>query len=254
MAEAEVRRSRGPKFGVGSVLARSFPIWGRNIVPFTFLSLIFYLPLLIYAFVTFRGGEVTKAVEQKYNLVVFFGGGALNLIITGAVVYGVFQQIRGQHAGLGQCLRVGLARLFPVLGVGIVVGFLYIIGFVCLVIPGILVQLVYWVAVPVAVVERLGVGASMSRSSKLTSGERGTIFLLMLVVGAIYIGFILGMGVLLSKAGVIQVREPLTQALAGLLAPVIFGALMAVINAVGYHDLRVAKEGVGIEDLVRVFE
>jgi hypothetical protein len=33
----------------------------------------------------------------------------------------------------------------------------------------------------------------------------------------------------------------------------VLGALNATVAAVGYHDLRVAKEGVGVEDLVKVF-
>jgi hypothetical protein len=32
------------------------------------------------------------------------------------------------------------------------------------------------------------------------------------------------------------------------------GPWMAVASAVGYHDLRVGKEGADVEDLARVFE
>ncbi|MHC4816443.1 MAG: hypothetical protein ACYTF8_00085 [Planctomycetota bacterium] len=36
-------------------------------------------------------------------------------------------------------------------------------------------------------------------------------------------------------------------------AAVALGALRAVTTAVGYHDLRVSEEGIGIEGMVKVF-
>lgn len=230
------------------MIGRSFPIWLRNFVPFTILSLIVYLPLLVYAFVTFGGGEVTEAAEKRYDLISTVAGRLLDLIVTGAVVYGVFQQVRGQPAGLVDCLRVGLTRLLPVLGVGIIVGILVALGTVALVIPGIILQLMYWVAVPVAVVERLGVVGSMKRSAQLTSGVKGTIFLILLVLFLIQFAVIFGVVVAASASD-----SAAFQVLITLLVAIPFGALTAVTNAVAYHDLRVAKEGVGIEELVRVF-
>lgn len=245
------RTRRGAAFGVGTVLSRSFPIWIRNLVPFTILSLVVYSPLIIYAFVTFAGGEVTKEAESRYDLVSTLAGRVLDLIVTGAVVYGVFQQVRGQPAGLGDCLRVGFSRLLPVLGIGIIVAVLVTLGLLALVIPGILLQLMWWVAVPVAVVERLGVVGSMQRSAKLTSGEKGTIFLILLVLGLIQFAVIFGIAFV---AAMVLPEAGAAQALVTLLIAIPFGALTAVANAVGYHDLRVAKEGVGIDDLIKVFE
>ena len=34
----------------------------------------------------------------------------------------------------------------------------------------------------------------------------------------------------------------------------LFGAFYAVVTAVSYHDLRVVKEGVGIEQIAAVFD
>lgn len=245
------RLHRGAAFGVGTVLSRSFPIWIRNLVPFTVLSLVVYSPLIIYSFLTFLGGEVSEDAESRYNIISTLAGRVLDLIVTGAVVYGVFQQVRGQPAGLGDCIRVGFSRLLPILGIGIVVGILVTLGLLAFVIPGIILQLMWWVAVPVAVVERLGVVGSMQRSAKLTSGEKGTIFLVLLVLGLIQFAAIFGIAFVL---GMTMPDAGAAQAVITLLVAIPFGALTAVANAVGYHDLRVAKEGVGIDDLVKVFE
>ena len=39
-----------------------------------------------------------------------------------------------------------------------------------------------------------------------------------------------------------------------LLCALLIGSLAATMTAVAYHDLRRAKEGIGVKDLVRVFE
>jgi hypothetical protein len=49
------------------------------------------------------------------------------------------------------------------------------------------------------------------------------------------------------------VKDPVVVLWVDLLVTVVLGSILAIANAVGYHDLRVAKEGVGIEELVSVF-
>lgn len=245
MATAGTRRS----FGVGNVLSRAFPIWARNFIPFTILSTLVYSPLLLYALVALNGGNEAR---RWYPWVSAGLGHLLAIIVTGVLVYGVFQQVRGQPAGLVDCVRVGLKRLLPVVGVGIVVGILWAFGTLLLIVPGIIVQCMYWLAVPVAVVEGSGVVASMKRSARLTSGEKGTIFAILLLLGIFQIAVATVLRIALG-VGFGPEMTPI-QTWATLVLAIPFGALTAVANAVAYHDLRVAKEGVGIEDLVRVFE
>jgi len=278
--------ARGPRgrraFTIGSVLSRSFGIWGRNIIPFTLLAVIVYSPLLVYTYVTFRERPLpestvaayptesdpdgyledypdeprfltrgpTRAELQRYNMVVRFGSRLFDLILAGAVVFGVFQQVRGKPASLAENVRVGVVRLLPVLGVAVVVSVLVGLGTLALIIPGIILNLMFWVAVPVAVVEKKGVIESIKRSMYLTTGEKGTIFILLLVLGLIQIAAGIVVGVFMASAS----RTGLATALIPLAFVIPLGALSAVANAVGYHDLRVSKEGVGIEDLVSVFD
>ncbi len=255
------RRHRGAAFGIGRVLGRSFPIWLRNLVPFTILSLIVYSPLFVYAFVALQG-PVRRRDAAVFGLVSRVGAWLLGWVVTSALIYAVLEQLRGQRAGMGACLRVGFRRLLPVIGVTICVGaimfavafpFLILVAMraplLILLVAGFLALMIqsrYWLAVPVAVVERPGVVASLRRSVLLTRGEVGSVFLILLVllILQIAVGVVLGLTVTTESA--LQ--------WATLAITVVLGALTAVANAVGYHDLRVAKEGVGIEDLVRVFE
>jgi len=185
-------------FSVGRVLGRTFTIWGSNIVTLTILSAIIYSPVLLHAALAFpRPGEDATRFVQVQNV----GQFVLSLMATAAVIHGVFQQLRGQPIKIGACLRVCLGRFFPVLGVALLIVLIIVVcalpivfafsatGLAFLAVAAamvvfILLYCMFWVAVPAAVVEKPGVGASLTRSQALTKGNRFAIFLVLLVIAA----------------------------------------------------------------------
>jgi hypothetical protein len=258
------------RLGVGSVLARSFRIWGRNVVTFSLLNAVVYAPVLVYGILAFaapREDRLYAPAELSRALASYAGLVMVSFIAPLAVIHGVLQQLRGERATLLGCLRVYLARLLPALGVGLVVGFLaFLFTFVGAVfvgllaaaiaapivailalVPPTLVGCMYWVAVPVAAAERQGVLGSLTRSAELTRGSRLAIFVVVLLSLAIQV----------SPFVVVQAAAPggvgPAAGLTVLLFAIALGSYGAVATAVAYHDLRVAKDGVGTEDLVRVF-
>jgi hypothetical protein len=243
----------------GSILGRSFSIWLRNFVPFTLLSLVVHAPLMVWV-VIMMSGEPNLDSITRYGMLATPIEMVLGLIATGAMTYGVFMQLRGQPAGIGKCLSVGLSRLFPILGVGLLAGIAIIGGFILLIVPGVIIMCALWVAVPVAVVERPGVGASLSRSSALTKGYRGSIFGVILLIGVLnwLVSFVtqkIFIGDVQSLGSVEEIMSHLRMFLIlSVVEGSILGALSAVAAAVGYHDLRVAKEGVAVEQLAAVFD
>jgi hypothetical protein len=104
----------------------------------------------------------------------------------------------------------------------------------------------FWLSVPVAVVERKGVFGSIRRGIQLVQGRGFAIFAILLLLF-----------VLLYAAKYLVLRSGPRTAIGldvgWLLVGILHGTLMAVTCAVTYHDLRVAKEGVTTDDLVRVF-
>lgn len=251
-------------FTIGRVLGRAFPIWGKNIVQFAILSAIIHSPLILHA--ALAAPETGDQEASLFLIVQNIGRLLLGLMATAAVIHGVFQQLRGKQVGIGACLRVCIARFLPVLGVGILVGLLFVVCFVpigfvvgvgappvaalivgigALVLASVF-YCTFWMAIPVAVVEKPGVVASLGRSARLTRGSRLRIFVILLVV--LVTQFVVA---LLAQKAIGD--EPMARVWTGLLFAIVFGALSAVANAVAYHDLRVAKEGVGIEELVAVF-
>jgi hypothetical protein len=255
------------EFRVGSVLGRGFSVFFKNLIPFLFLGAVLYSPVIFFTH------AVAMAPTTTNNLLTFVVHQSLALLATAMMMYGTFQQLRGHHASLGASVAGGLARLFPVLGVGFLV-LLCLVGasvpifvlayvglsagmgtgtfvLVLLYLPVLIaVYCMLWVAIPVAVVEKPGILASLRRSAELTKGYRLAIFgllfvlVLLLLVVAIVLGILLG-GRLLDGNTAIVFEHALN---------VVSMVVMAVITAVGYHDLRLAKDGIDVQELEAVFD
>ncbi len=244
-----------PAFRIGGVLGRSFSILFQNIVPFGVIALLFTLPSSLI----FLASGTQLVTPTGVPADGFAGVIALVMVVqlvsytvaTGSLVYGTFQALRGRRPGLGACLGRGFRLILPVIGVMIVYWIAMMVGFVLLIIPGFIVLIMFWLALPAAVVERPGVFASLSRSRALTKGSRWRILGLILVVGIIVgvVSAIVSFGVGFENPGEIGVGSILN-----LIVSAFTTAMWAIASAVAYHDLRVAKEGLNIEDLAAVFD
>ena len=180
----------------------------------------------------------------------------LNYVVTGVLVYVTVQALMGRRAGLGECMVRGLSLIWPVLGVSIVVAIVTGLASLLLVIPGLIVACMLWVAVPAAVVERRGVSASLSRSAELTKGHRWPVFgiIVLSILLALVVSFALGIGVAILAFAFDQSSLALFSQVAELLATAFITALLAATAAVSYHDLRFVKEGIEIDEIAAVFD
>ena len=144
-------------------------------------------------------------------------------------------------------------------GLGMLAGLeLLSFGFVVLVIigsiPGILLYCMYWIVVPVIVVENTGVFASLSRSAALTKNNRWKVFavfissLLLAIIPFIAVFMLLG-GLTLTD---IDNGAPFFVILM-YLASTLGLIYLSVVQAAVYHDLRTNKEGIGSDQLASVF-
>ncbi len=241
------------EFSLGSVLGRGFGVYLKNFIPFSIIAALVYSPLVIYTVITLSGPLDLDALTL-YPSILALGTFVLSLIATGAMMYGTFQQLRGRPAGMGESLAAGLKRMFPVLGVGILVGLCVLGGIILLIVPGLIFYCMLWLAVPVAVVEKPGVMASLKRSAELTKGYRGSIFGIVLILGVLsWVGGKVLETVLLDAKS-FDLSSIKTFFYASLGLQMIMSALGAVINAVAYHDLRLAKDGVEVSELESVFD
>jgi len=275
------RRARSPRprhgrtFQLGRAISSSFEVWGTNFVPFTLLALVIYSPLLLFFLVS--GGFEDAGVWSIVLAIVasFF----LPRLLVATVIYGSFQRLRRQPMSIAESVSRGLACLPRV----VVVFLLSVVIYAAALVPGILCALVSagsfaggvaatgvlfgflafvllilglsypWTtlvcAVPAAVVEHAGPVEAIRRSFELTKGDRLTVFGVLFLV-SILVGLIVGV---LGEIVALFVSERYV-GFASQLVQAPFQAITAVLAAVIYHDLRVAREGIGTDELAKIFE
>lgn len=263
--------AQSSQFLVGTALSKSFEVIFRNIVPFGIIALLMTLPKLVLDYYSFEWSFglqenmfdptfVNNTDPEELEGVVWrsFAMNGLNLALlvlawafcTAAMSFGTYETLRGRPATLDECLQRGLPLVIPAL----VIGFLLILGLgvasLLLVIPGIILAMVWYVVIPVAVVERPGIFAAFGRSATLTRGNRWRIFGIYLISGAI--GWALSIPIV--AATLIFYGNAVI--LAGLQWILTAASLVvsAVITAVVYYYLRIAHEGGSIEDIAEVFD
>lgn|GEM_PF-4481165 len=177
--------------------------------------------------------------------------GTAPLLMAG-ISYSAFHYLRGRKISLGRCLRETLPCYFKVLVTLLSVGFLGFAGYMLCIVPGIIIIVGLYLAVPIATVERLSMPMALKRSWALTEGYRLSLFLFLLLMSVINYVFVIPMSLLESVEG----GEVATGALAVVALPVmLLVSLVSIVSyGVAYFDLRHLQEGDLDENVVDVFE
>lgn len=228
---------------VGELVGRSFEVYLANLAPFLLLSVIVYAPgmLLMY-------GAVSSGSDSAVSLAVV--GAVLTALagqlLTGALTFAVVQKLRGEPAPLAEVLTIGVRSMLRVLLVGIVIGLCIGVGTLLMIVPGLILLTWFYVAVPAAVVERLGLDA-MGRSRSLSEGSRWQIFgsvVLLALAGA-------GLNWLIAK---LSDDTGMLGVLLEFAVTVVIGPLGSAMAATCYFMLRVGKENVDAGKIAAVFD
>lgn len=180
----------------------------------------------------------------------FLGALLVVPVATGAFTYGVLQEMRGGRPSIAACLVTGVKSLLRVLLVSITQSIAVLAGLMLCIVPGLLLLLTFYVAVPAAIEERLGPLGALRRSADLTRGFRLHIFY---VLGKLFfaqgvLSFAARFVLALADAG------PSTRAAVSYSITALFVGFGATATAVAYYRLRMVKEGVDAADLVSVFD
>jgi hypothetical protein len=228
---------------LGALVGNSLRVYLANLVPFVALAALTMAPWAVLSCCIEYGAVLpTPGVEFAMLALRMVGTN----VLAGALAFGVVQQLRGLPAGMNDVLGIGVRTLLPVLAVGIVTGLLIGIGVVLLVVPGLYLATILFVAVPAAVLERRGVGGSMQRSTDLTLGSRWPIF------GACVLTIVLtaGSGFVLEWAcapmGVPTWLDFVTS--------LVLDPFVSTMPAVCYYMLRIGKENIDAQRVAAVFD
>jgi len=239
-------------FRVGSVISRSASILSRHFLTFFIVTVIAHSPMILLARTL---TPQPTDVDQAVRLGVAWGLlGLVQLIVLGTlgeavIVHAAFQDMQRRPVRLAESLNVALRRLLPILGFAFVAYLLIWLGFSLLIIPGLILYTMWFVALPACVVERLGPWSSLRRSRELTKGHRWKLFglALLLLIG----GF--GSSLLQFVLAAVD-ADPIVELIGRLIWQGLWVSFVTTVVAVAYHDLRVAKEGVDIDQIAGVFD
>ncbi len=252
----------GARFDIARVASRTFDLVGRNLVPFGTAAFIFaglpYFILLMVQPSMLAAGDPSGALPIIVigALVSFLAGMVLQAALTRASV----DDLSGKGVNLGAAIGTGLAILLPMIGLGLLMGLGIGVGLILLIVPGIYLALCWAVAAPVLVVERLGVIASIQRSTALTQNHRWAILGLVILYVVVILVLQAIVGALVPGAGAAMMGlpggdtgTPIIAIVLLTLVQVITSMIATVGIAAVYFELRQVKDGIGVDQLAQVF-
>lgn len=261
-------RSRG--ISVGSVFGRSANVIKDN--PLATLGTSFALialPSLLLGQIGLGAAVFQNVQLGQYALAGVYGiiVGLLWLIACGALVQATVAHDEGRAANPREMLRVGVLRCLPLFAVYVLLLLGIWVGTIFLVVPGIMLAVMWSVALPAIVAERSGVFGAFGRSRALTKGARWHVFGILLLAFVIYllasiaigVGSVAGYGSLGVLTGEGQVRMPLpTQPsfVVQLLQSIVTTVMLTWFITVGaslFIELRDWKDGPDSDRLADIF-
>jgi uncharacterized membrane protein len=163
------------------VLGPTLSIFTRNIWLITKLVFALFAPFEIFKVLSMGDPN-----QQSWQVVV--GASLLGLVckalIAPSVIYALMTLRRtGVAPGLNESYRWGLSRLGKLCVCAVMTYLLTALGFVLLIIPGIILTVAFELVYPMATLENFGPVEILERSWKLTKGHRWNIFLAGIVMG-----------------------------------------------------------------------
>lgn len=181
-------------------------------------------------------------------------------IAQGALVRATTAFEDGLKAGLGESIMASLRAALPLLLLGLLTAVALSIGFVILIVPGFILYLMWAVAAPALIEERLGPIEALRRSHYLTRGNKWKIFGLTLVLIAMYLLFALLVGLVavmayggLEEYDVGGSRLSPSDVALHLASSTIASGVGGVIHCSLYIELRDCRDGPRTEALADIF-
>lgn len=245
---------------IGKVLSQALETMGAHLLLFLAIAVPFTgLTAFIGAWVQFdylnglTGVDMIAVFTSREfltRMAILLGIGILiGAVVHGALTRATITRLSGGSPTLVDSLEAGFTSFLPVALIGLIFGIGVALGTLLFIVPGILLWLAWSMAIPACVTERLGPIEALKRSLALTNGERGRLFLLLLIlsVGMWVLGFVLGIVTGFLKDS--QVAAALVQALVAAISAMANTSVMAA----AYFNLRAVKEGGAPDELETVF-
>ncbi|MGH7701606.1 MAG: YciC family protein [Gemmatimonadales bacterium] len=249
---------------LGEILDVSFGLYRHRAAQLLGVALVCTgIPVVLNVYLTASGGMLLNLSLAAVYLVLSL---VLNSLATASTVFIVSESYLGRGLSAGRALERATPYIGRLLMLSLLTGLLVGIGFLLLLVPGIILLAGLILGPPVLVLEGSAAATdAMGRSWALSRGSRGKILGLLITMALlVYIPVIaLGTiaGLVFGVSGVVpSPADPSAPALAILIAsvggvvqillyPMVYCALTVL-----YYDLRVRKEGFDLEVLASALQ
>jgi hypothetical protein len=217
-----------PEIRPGAIIGRAFQIYRDQAATLLGAALIVFgiqfLLVLLLPRLFFIAGIAAFIVS------VFYQGMVVNLVRD-------VQDGRRDH-GMGELFRAVGPVVLPLIGLSIVAGIAIAIGFVLLIVPGLILLTIWAVAAPVMVIEHPGVFAALGRSRDLVRGNGWQVF------GTIVLVFLIEIAINIVAALVAAPLGDAGRAVVNWIAATLTAPIVALTASVLYFSLLAVREGV----------
>jgi zinc-ribbon domain len=219
------------ELSLGEVISKTFEVYRRD---FTKYFILFAVVEVIVGVITTLARDVfvlpalsSGSASQDSSVFSAFFGAFIPLVVVIFLVTVVFfpiaqgsairlasERIEKGQAELGPSIRFAARKLIWIWGLTIVVGLLVFLGFIALIVPGIILAIMFALSFPVLLIENKGIGGSMGKSRQLVGHRWLKTFVTYLVLG-----IIIGIATVIVSA----ISAPF-----GVASPVVSGILSAL--------------------------
>jgi hypothetical protein len=249
----------GRPFSSGEVINRAIAVIRANPVPIFGIAFLFgALPQQLFQFFT-ESFRLSASATVPGVILLTIASALLSMflasVVAGAIVHVTMASVENEEVTFGASASAGLAKALPLFALALLMTVALLLGFLLLVVPGIILLVIWSVASPALVAEDLGVFEAFGRSRYLTKGARWRVLglgILMLVIFwalSAMLGVVLYAGGGLQSVGMASIPFLAFSALVGTIS----SAFMGTVQTNLYLALRDWKDGPRTGALAEVF-
>src|SRR3989454_117604 len=191
------------ELGLGEVISKTFELYRRDFAKYFVLFAIvgvivqvvttlaqqaFILPILPVNPTSQQLSSWFAALFAAFFLligVILIVNIVFSAIAEGSAIKLASEQIAKGQANLGASVKFAVSKLLSIWALSIIVGIIVFLGLIALIVPGIILAIMFSLALPVLLIENKGVTESMGRSRQLVSHRWAKTFGTFLVLGII---------------------------------------------------------------------
>ena len=178
-AQAFAAEIRARSEGVGTLFRRALEIYSKHLPKFLGLSVLFYLPVIIFTFIEvvfsafYVSGQVSDSAATVMSVLFFFASLSLGFLcasfISGTTTWIVAQTLAVplRPVRLRPALEATRKKWKTLVGTGLLTAVLSFVGYAFCFIPGLILSVLWALVSPIVMMENLRGRAAMKRSTAL---------------------------------------------------------------------------------------